>query len=133
MKEGWVKGEGFAVDASLIKADANRQRARPGEERIDWGDPKQSTRAVREYVAALDEDSNEEGQGRDAPKSISLTDPKASWTAAAGPAFFAYCTNYLIDLGAGNHSRRASDTGLAPCGAGGDQDHDRARGEALRV
>jgi transposase len=101
MKEGLVKGEGFAVDASLIKADANRQRARPGEEQIDWGDPEQSTRAVREYLAALDEDTNEEGQAKDAPKSISLTDPKASWTAAAGPAFFAYSTNYLIDLGAG--------------------------------
>jgi transposase len=47
MKEGLVKGEGFAVDASLIKADANRQRARPGEEQIDWGDPEQSTRGER--------------------------------------------------------------------------------------
>jgi hypothetical protein len=30
-----------------------------------------------------------------------LTDPSATWTAAAGPAFFAYSTNYLIDLKAG--------------------------------
>lgn len=101
MKEGLVKGEGFAVDASLIKADANRQRAKPGEEQIDWGDRKQATRAVREYLAALDEEANTEGQPKDTPKSISLTDPGASWTAAAGPAFFAYSTNYLIDLGAG--------------------------------
>jgi len=35
------------------------------------------------------------------PKSISLTDPASSWTAAHGPAYFAYCTNYLIDLKAG--------------------------------
>jgi hypothetical protein len=40
---------------------------------------------------------------RSAPqKKISLTDPAASWTAARGsPAFFAYSTNYLIDLKAG--------------------------------
>ena len=101
MKEGLVKGEGFAVDASLIRADANRQRAKPGEEQIEWGDPTQATRAVREYLAALDEETNEEGQPKDKPKSISLTDPGASWTAAAGPAFFAYSTNYLIDVGAG--------------------------------
>jgi transposase len=101
MKEGLVKGEGFAVDASLIRADANRQRAKPGEEQIEWGDPTQATRAVREYLAALDEETNEEGQPKDKPKSISMTDPGASWTAAAGPAFFAYSTNYLIDVGAG--------------------------------
>jgi hypothetical protein len=35
------------------------------------------------------------------PKSISLTDPSSNWTAAHGPAYFAYCTNYLIDLDAG--------------------------------
>jgi hypothetical protein len=37
-----------------------------------------------------------------APKNISLTNPEASWTAApGGPAFYAYSTNYLIDLDAG--------------------------------
>ena len=36
------------------------------------------------------------------PKHVSTTDPSATWTAApGGPAFFAYCTNYLIDLQAG--------------------------------
>lgn len=36
------------------------------------------------------------------PKNISLTDPAARWTAApGGPAFYAYSTNYLIDLAAG--------------------------------
>ena len=35
-------------------------------------------------------------------KNISLTDPAARWTAApGGPAFYAYSTNYLIDLDAG--------------------------------
>lgn len=35
------------------------------------------------------------------PRRISLTDPASTWTAAAGPAIFAYSTNYLIDLKAG--------------------------------
>ena len=30
-----------------------------------------------------------------------MTDPAASWTSRGGPAFFAYSTNYLIDLKAG--------------------------------
>jgi hypothetical protein len=35
-------------------------------------------------------------------KNISLTDPSARWTAApGGPAFYAYSTNYLIDLHTG--------------------------------
>ncbi len=53
---------------------------------------------MREYLAAL-EQGNVPGT---LPKAISLTDPAASWTAAAGgPAFYAYSTNYLIDLKAG--------------------------------
>jgi len=94
MAAGLVKGEGFAVDASIIKADASRQRGVPGTEEVDWSDPKLSTRAVREYLEALDS----EALGEVVPKNISLTDPLARWTAAAGgPAFFAYSTNYVID------------------------------------
>src|SRR3954447_26267865 len=51
MAEGLVGGEGFAVDASLIKADANRQRGVPG---ADGLSPKVSSRAVDEYMAVLD-------------------------------------------------------------------------------
>ena len=55
-------------------------------------------RPVREYITALEE-------ANDTPeptKIISMTDPASSWTAApGGPAFFAYSTNYLIDLEAG--------------------------------
>jgi transposase len=98
MTEGLVRGEGFATDASVIKADAQRQRRVPGEDGIDWGDPAQATRPVREYIAAL----QEENDPCTPPKAISLTDPAASWTSApGGPAFFAYSTNYLIDLKAG--------------------------------
>ncbi|WP_200849953.1 transposase, partial [Klebsiella pneumoniae] len=46
MAAGLVKGEGFAVDASIIKADASRQRGVAGDEG-DWNDPKLSSRAVR--------------------------------------------------------------------------------------
>jgi transposase len=48
MAEGLVGGEGFATDASLVKADANRQRHRDDDD--DWG----GGRAVREYLEALD-------------------------------------------------------------------------------
>jgi transposase len=98
MTEGLVRGEGFAVDASIVKADANRRRGVPSEEGIDWSNPQLGTRAVREYLQALEQ----EGQIGAVPKNISLTDPGARWTAAPGcPAFFAYSTNYLVDIHAG--------------------------------
>jgi len=97
MAEGLVQGEGFATDASMIKADAQRQRSCPGSVSIDWGDPEQASRPVREYLAALEQAN----PVPPAPKRISLTDPASTWTAAAGPAIFAYSTNYLIDLKAG--------------------------------
>lgn len=98
MAAGLVKGEGFAVDASIVAADASAQRGEPGEAKIDWADPVLSTRAVREYLEALDDEALAETM----PKRISLTDPLARWTAApGGPAFFAYSTNYLIDTAHG--------------------------------
>jgi transposase len=98
MTEGLVRGEGFATDASIIKADAQRQRGVAGGEPIDWGNPEVAARPVREYLAALEEE-NASGA---TPKAISLTDPAATWTAApGGPAFYAYSINYLIDLKAG--------------------------------
>jgi len=66
---GLVKGEGFAVDASLVAAEANRQRGVPRSEVIDWEDPALSTRAVREYLAALDGEPLEQAL----PKNLSLT------------------------------------------------------------
>jgi transposase len=97
MTEGLVRGEGFATDASIIKADAQKQRGMPGDEAIDWGNPEEAARPVREYLAALDEANIPTTP----PKAISLTDPASTWTAAGGPAVFAYSTNYLIDLQAG--------------------------------
>ena len=88
MSEGLVGGEGFATDASLVKADASRQYHRNDDD--DWG----KGRAVREYLAAIDEDDSQLKSTR----KVSPTDPAASYTAApGGPAFYAYSTNYLID------------------------------------
>lgn len=99
MEEGLVGGEGFAVDASIIKADANRQRGVAQGDPMDWTDPKIATRPVREYIAALDAEVAPVGTPA---KNISLTDPASRWTAAkGGPAFYAYSANYLIDLDVG--------------------------------
>jgi Transposase domain (DUF772) len=84
MAEGLVRGEGFAIDASVVKADANRQRGVPSTESIDWSNPHLGTRAVHEYLHALEQN----GQVGVAPMNISLTDPAARWTAApGGPAW----------------------------------------------
>jgi hypothetical protein len=93
-----VGGEGFAVDASLIAADANKQRSIPGK---DWNknrDPETASRAVKEYLATLDDAAF--GAASDVtPKFVSRSDPAAQWTGAMrGPAFFAYANNYLIDV-----------------------------------
>ena len=95
MAEGLVGGEGFAVDASMIKADANRQRSVPGSE---WQAPEAANRAVQEYLAVLDNAAF--GAATPVvPKFVSPADPASRWTGAnGGLAFFAYCTNYLIDL-----------------------------------
>jgi len=95
---GLVGGEGFAVDASLIEADANKQRSIAGQ---DWRrdrDPTRSSRAVKEYLATLDDTAW--GAASDVvPKFVSPSDPAAQWTGAhKGPAFFAYSDNYLIDV-----------------------------------
>ena len=92
MSEGLVKGEGFAVDASMIRADASEDNAVEAGEPIDWSDPKIASRPVTEYLDAIDQD----GAPR---KKISLTDPTARWTAAiGGQARFTWATNYLIDV-----------------------------------
>ena len=53
MAEGLVGGEGFAVDASLIEADANKQRSVPGHEWSLEDLPANATRAVKDYLARL--------------------------------------------------------------------------------
>ena len=95
---GLVGGEGFAVDASLIQADANKHRSIPGAEWNKDIDPEQAHRAVQEYLATLDDPAY--GAASDVtPKFVSPSDPAAQWTGALrNAAFFAYANNYLIDV-----------------------------------
>lgn len=98
MKEGLVGGQGFAVDASLIGADVQKQNSSNPE---DWAareiDPAYAPRAVREYLDTLGDEAF--GAATTAkPKFTTHADPASQWTAACkGPAFFAYFDNYLID------------------------------------
>jgi transposase len=95
LDEGLVGGESFAVDASLIKADANRQKGIEGEK---WLAPQAAGHAIDEYLAVLD-DAAFGAATEVTPKFISPADPAARWTGAhGGQAFFAYSTNYLIDV-----------------------------------
>ena len=95
---GLVGGEGFAVDASLIAADANKRRSIPGSEWNKELDVQQVSRAAKEYLATLDDAAF--GAASDVtPKFVSPSDPAAQWTGAMrGAAFFAYADNYLIDV-----------------------------------
>jgi transposase len=95
---GLVGGEGFAVDASLIVADANKQRSIPGPEWSKELDAQEASRAAKEYLATLDDAAFGAASGV-TPKFVSPSDPAAQWTGAMrGPAFFAYADNYLIDV-----------------------------------
>jgi len=94
MKEGIVGGEGFAVDASIIVADAHRRR---GVAKIEDLGPT-SSRAVAEYLSVLD-DAAFGGATSVEPRVISPTDPAARYTASANSvAGYAYSDNYLVDL-----------------------------------
>src|SRR6516162_5432401 len=94
IKEGIVGGEAFAVDASMIVADAHRRR---GVAKVEDLDPT-SSRAVAEYLSVLD-DAAFGGATLTEPKAISPTDPAARYTAAANSAaVYAYSDNYLVDL-----------------------------------
>src|SRR5246127_3697935 len=92
--EGLVGGEGFAVDASMVKADANDRNRVEGAAGLP---PEAAARAVEEYLAVLD-DAAFGAASEVTPKFIAPADPATRWTAAhRGPAFFAYSANYLID------------------------------------
>ena len=97
MEAGLVKGEGFAIDASVIEADASRFQRVEGIE-IDWSEEQLARRAIKEYVAAL-ESENPPINPRQKPKALSPTDPTAAWTTRGRPkVMFGYSLNYLIDM-----------------------------------
>ena len=95
MDAGLVKGEGFAVDASVMEADASRYHGKAPDE-IDWSAPERQTRAVAEFLTAIDDDDPD--ADRKLPKVISPTDPCSAWTAKANKRVqFGYGLNYMID------------------------------------
>ena len=96
MDAGLVKGEGFAVDASVIEADASRYHGKAPDE-IDWSLPERQTRAAAEFLAGLDDEDPD--ANRKLPKVISPVDPCSAWTAKANKRVqFGYGLNYLIDI-----------------------------------
>ena len=97
MTMGLVKGEGFAVDASVLEANASRYHGKAPAD-LDWSEKQRQTRAVAEYLAALDE-AAVPSPDRKVPKAISPSDPCAAWTAKANKRVqFGYGLNYLIDI-----------------------------------
>jgi transposase len=95
MDAGLVKGEGFAVDASVMEANASRYHGVPPEE-VDWSVPERQTRAVAEFLTAINDD--DPNADRKLPKVISPTDPCSAWTAKANKRVqFGYGLNYMID------------------------------------
>ena len=96
MDAGLVKGEGFAVDASVMEADASRYHGKAPDE-IDWSVPERQTRAAAEFLAGLDDEDPD--ADRKLPKVISPVDPCSAWTAKANKRVqFGYGLNYLIDI-----------------------------------
>jgi transposase len=97
MDAGLVKGDGFAVDASVMEANASRYHGKTPDE-IAWAEPDRQTRAVKEYLAGLDGDA-QPNPDRKPPKLISPSDPCSAWTAKANKRVqFGYGLNYLIDI-----------------------------------
>src|SRR5579863_8098511 len=83
---GLVGGDAFSVDASLIRADVDKKKRIAGDQPIAWPKAGKASRAVREYLAALDaarnNEENDDGVGggpsdsgsrSKPPKEVSLT------------------------------------------------------------
>jgi len=97
MTAGLVGGEGFAVDASVIEADASRFQRIKGAE-VDWSDAQRARRPVSEYLVAL-ESENPPTNPSQKPKAMSPIDPAAAWTTRGRhKVMFGYSLNYLIDM-----------------------------------
>jgi IS5 family transposase len=97
MAAGLVGGEGFAVDASVIEANASRFARVEGSE-VAWSDAQRARRPVAEYLAALDSDTPPINP-KQKPKALSPTDPAAAWTTRGRhKVMFGYSLNYLIDM-----------------------------------
>src|SRR6201997_2820175 len=96
MDAGLIKGEGFAIDASVMEANASRSHGKaPGE--IDWSLPERQTRAAAEFLGGLEDEDPD--ANRKLPKAISPSDPCSAWTAKANKRVqFGYGLNYMVDI-----------------------------------
>jgi hypothetical protein len=82
--------------ASVIEADASHYHGKAPDE-IGWSLPQRQTRAVAEFLTALDDEGS--STDRKPPKVISPVDPCSAWTAKANKRVqFGYGLNYLIDI-----------------------------------
>ena len=90
----------------------DKKKRTPGDQPVSWPKAEEASRAVREYLTALDaaqnhaessedDDKFNGGSRRKPPKEVSLTDPQAAWVARKNTDPFAYGANYLIDNKAG--------------------------------
>ena len=97
VRVGLVGGEGFAVDASVVEADASRFQRVEGCA-VDRNDEQKMRRPIREYLTALDSENRQVNPDQ-APQAISSPDPGAAWTTRGRHKVqFAYSVNHLIDL-----------------------------------
>ena len=97
MHAGLVGGEGFAVDASVIEANASRFQRIEGSE-IDWTEEQRATRPVAAYLEALETEASPLNPAQK-PRALSPSDPAAAWTTRGrNKVQFGYSVNYLLDL-----------------------------------
>src|SRR6201999_529324 len=114
MVAGLVKGEGFAVDASVMEANASRYHGKAPSD-LDWTDSQRQKRAVAEYLAGLEAEAQVQQGGdsggwgsdgrpaaapdRQPAKAVTPCEPSSAWTAKADKRVqFGYGLNYLIDV-----------------------------------
>ena len=92
-----MSGEGFAVDASLISADANKARSIAAEDWCPEVAREAGNRAARDFLETLD-DAAFGAASPTQPKVVAKSDPAAQWTRAEeSRPYVAYATNHLID------------------------------------
>ena len=97
---GLVGGEGFAVDASLIAADANKQRS-IAESGLAQGSRSGKVKPCGEGVSGDPRRYGVRATSDVVPKvrpRRPIRQPSGQKPLCKGPAFFAYSDNYLIDV-----------------------------------
>jgi hypothetical protein len=92
---GWSRAGASSSTPVCWRPTISRYHGRAPNE-LDWTDKQRQTRAVAEYLAALDE-GGERDPNRKEPKVISPSDPSSAWTVKANKRVqFGYGLNYLI-------------------------------------